>query len=257
MKPRRSTRSKGTSRPVPACQERLERLAQADAFGDQSTTPIAPWTGRGSDDSRLRDRARAGPGEHGRGLSGVEPNLGRRVALKVVRSGPSAGSHDHCASAPRGTVVRAGAARQRRPALPGWRGRRLALHGPRARARAGRWSSGSRFPTRPGCRRAPGNDRPGRDRHPSRRIDPSGPQALEHPARRRAGDPTRAGDSPRRRFRHRLSLRRTRREPGDRALAGPVGTPSRTWRRSRSRPIARSSARRPMSMAWARSSITC
>ncbi len=78
-----------------ACQERLQRLAQADAFGEQLTTLLLPGS---AETPRI-------PGfvierELGRGSTGVvyqalEPNLGRRVALKVVRSGPSAGSHDH------------------------------------------------------------------------------------------------------------------------------------------------------------------
>ena len=79
----------------PDCQAKLERLARQDAIGEWPTSPVLPGP----------DKVPTIPGfsiEHelGRGSMGVvyqafDRNLGRRVALKVVRSGPTASSHDH------------------------------------------------------------------------------------------------------------------------------------------------------------------
>ena len=79
----------------PECQKKLEGLARADLMTALSMTSLLP----------IRAAAPIIPGfvierELGRGSTGVvyqalEPSLGRRVALKVVRSGPAAGSHDH------------------------------------------------------------------------------------------------------------------------------------------------------------------
>ncbi len=79
----------------PGCQERLERLRRNDA---------GPEPADGGH-RLLPDRWPEVPGfvierELGRGSTSVvylarQPNLGRLVALKVVRSGPSAGSHEY------------------------------------------------------------------------------------------------------------------------------------------------------------------
>src|SRR5947209_16854631 len=77
----------------PDCQAELNRLVQNDS--GESPIPTLP----------ARDEPPRIPGfvierELGRGSMSVvylarQPNLGRRVALKVVRSGPSAGSREY------------------------------------------------------------------------------------------------------------------------------------------------------------------
>jgi serine/threonine protein kinase len=78
----------------PECQAKLERLAQNDA-GAAPATPSLPCP-----ENPPRIPGFVIRGELGRGSTSVvyeelQPSLNRRVALKVVRSGPAAGSHEH------------------------------------------------------------------------------------------------------------------------------------------------------------------
>ena len=75
----------------PECQARLERLARNDA-GAEGTMPRLPEAGRPPEIPGFVIERELGRGAMSVVYQGRQPSLDRRVALKVVRSGPAAGS---------------------------------------------------------------------------------------------------------------------------------------------------------------------
>jgi hypothetical protein len=75
----------------PDCQSRLERLVE----NDRGAGPSLPPTCNLPEIPGFVIERELGRGSMSVVYQAVQPSLSRRVALKVVRSGPAAGSHDH------------------------------------------------------------------------------------------------------------------------------------------------------------------
>jgi tetratricopeptide (TPR) repeat protein len=75
----------------PNCQSRLERLVE----NDRAAGPSLPPTDNSLEIPGFVIERELGRGSMSVVYQALQPSLNRRVALKVVRSGPAAGSHDH------------------------------------------------------------------------------------------------------------------------------------------------------------------
>ena len=198
------------------CQDILERFA-ADSSGawivgpERLPAPEQPPTIPGFVIER----------ELGRGGMGVvyqawQPQLARRVAIKVVSASVGIGADDRTALAARGAGDRAGPPSQRRPAPRSGRTRRLSLPRPRP-DRRGKPGGPRHRPLAGTCRgRVDGGGRAGRRPDPQGGDVASRHQALEHLARRPARRSLGSGHADARRLRDRPGGRRPGRD-GDRS----------------------------------------